>query len=71
MIQAVTQGLRDRLLAMTLNIFFNLSTWRRQEKTQMIMTQERRSVETSGWDGGPRADAMLGTADEVLISSAL
>lgn len=66
MIQAVTQGLRDRLLAMTLNIFFNLSTWRRQEKTQMIMTQERRSVETSGWDGGPRADAMLGTADEVL-----
>lgn len=60
MIQAVTQGLRDRL-----NIFFNLSTWRRQEKTQMIMTQERRSVETSGWDGGPRADVMLGTADEV------
>lgn len=66
MIQAVTQGLRDRLLAMTLNIFFNLSTWRRQEKTQMIMTQERRSVETSGWDGRPRAGVMLGTADEVL-----
>lgn len=47
-------------------IFFYPRTCSGRAKTETIMTQERRSVETSGWDGGPRAGVMPDTSEEVL-----
>lgn len=70
-VEAMTQGWGTDCLQW--HCIFFPSTCSGRAETQMIMTQERRSVETSGWDGGPRAGGMLGTSDEVLskLSSAL
>lgn len=63
----------EGLIACYDTAFFYPCTCSGRAKTETIMTQERRSVETRGWDGGPRAGVMPDTSEEVLgkLSSVL
>lgn len=63
----------EGLIARYDTAFFYPCTCSGRAKTETIKTQEKMSVETRGWDGGPRAGVMPDTSEEVLgkLSSVL